>query len=79
MLQHSVVLCGNDVVNRFEFCMFLLTLIFHFLKTKVKVQFRGPELYKKKGVLFEEESYLPRIFRSSSLNLHTFHLIHMVF
>ena len=45
----------------------------------VKVQFRGPELYKKKGALFQEESYLPRIFRSSSLNLHTFHLIHIVF
>ena len=46
---------------------------------RVKVQFRGPELYKKKGALFQEESYLPRIFRSSSLNLHTFHLIHIVF
>ena len=45
----------------------------------VKVQLRGPELYKKKGALFQEESYLPRIFRSSSLNLHTFHLIHIVF
>ena len=44
----------------------------------VKVQFRGPKLYKK-GALFQEESYLPRIFRSSSLNLHTFHLIHIVF
>ena len=46
---------------------------------EVKVQFWGPELYKKKGRLFQEESYLPRIFRSSSLNLHTFHLIHIVF
>ena len=45
----------------------------------VKVQFRGPELYKKKGALFQEESYLPIIFRSSSLNLHTFHLIQIVF
>ena len=36
------------------------------------MQFRGPELYKKKGAVFQEESYLPRIFRSSSLNLHTF-------
>ena len=45
----------------------------------VKVQFRGPELYKKKGALFQEESYLPWICRSSSLNLHTFHLIHIVF
>ena len=46
------------------------------LHKTVKVQFRGPE---KKGALFQEESYLPRIFRSSSLNLHTFHLIHIVF
>ena len=45
----------------------------------VKVQFRGPELYKKKRTLFQEESYLPRIFRSSSLDLHIFHLIHIVF
>ena len=45
----------------------------------VKVQFRGPELFKKKAALFQKESYLPRIFRSSSLNLHTFHLIHIVF
>ena len=45
----------------------------------VKVQFRGPELYKKKGAIFQEESYLSRIFRFSSLNLHTFHLIHIVF
>ena len=43
------------------------------------MQFRGPELYKKKGAIFQEESYLPRIFRSSSLNLHTFHLIHIAF
>ena len=43
------------------------------------MQFRGPELYKKKGALFQEESYLLRIFRSSSLNLHTFHLIHILF
>ena len=45
----------------------------------VKVQFRGPKPYKKKGALFQEESYLPRIFRSLSLNLHTFYLIHIVF
>ena len=42
------------------------------------MQFRGPNLYKKKGALFKEESYLLRIFRSSSLNLHTFHLINIV-
>ena len=35
--------------------------------------------FKKKGALFQEESYMPRIFMSSSLNLHTFHLIHIVF
>ena len=45
----------------------------------VKVQFSGTELYKKRGALFQEVSYLPRIFRSSSLNLHTFHPIHIVF
>ena len=44
----------------------------------VKVQFRGPKLYKKKGALFQEEFNLPRIFRSSSLNLHTFHVINIV-
>ena len=37
------------------------------------------ELRRKKGTLFQEESYLPRISRSSSLNLHTFHLINNVF
>ena len=45
----------------------------------VKVQLREPKQNKKKRVLFQEESYLPRIFRSSSLNLHTFHLINIVF
>ena len=45
----------------------------------VKVQFRGPKLYKKRGALFQKESYLSRIFGSSSLNLHTFHLINIVF
>ena len=34
---------------------------------------------EKTGALFQEEPYLPRIFRSSSLNLHTFHLINIVF
>ena len=28
----------------------------------VKVQFRGPELFKKNGALFVEELYLPGIF-----------------
>ena len=45
----------------------------------VKVQFRGPKLYKKEGALFQEESYLLRIFRSSSFNLQTFQLINIVF
>ena len=54
-------------------------LTVHLLYNWVKGQFRGPELYKKKGAQFQEESYLPRIFRSSSLNLHTSHLIHIVF
>ena len=45
----------------------------------VKVQFMGPKIYKKKGALFQEEFYLQRIFRSSSLNLLTFHLINIVF
>ena len=49
------------------------------IKISVKVQFRGPKLYKKKRGLFQEESYLTRIFMSSSLNLHTFHLIHILF
>ena len=45
----------------------------------IKVQFMGPKLYNKKWALFQEESYLPRKFRSSSLNLHTFHVINNVF
>ena len=45
---------------------------FRYLKNLMKVHLRGPALYNKKGALFQEESYLPRIFRSSSLNLHTF-------
>ena len=56
-----------------------LCVEWHLYTSMVKVQFRGPELYKKKGALFREESYLPRIFRSSSLNLHTFHLVNIVF
>ena len=31
----------------------------------VKVQFRGPELYKKKGALFQDKFYLPGIFMPS--------------
>ena len=36
-----------------------LTMLCH---TEVKVESRGPELIKKKGVLFQEELYLPGIF-----------------
>ena len=32
------------------------------LVSGVKVQFRGPELFKKKGALFQKELYLPGIF-----------------
>ena len=39
----------------------------------------GPELYKENGTLYLEESYLATIFWSSSLNLHTFDLIDIVF
>ena len=63
-------------------CMLLYAPVcshFRYLKNLVKVHFRGPTLYNKKGALFQEESYLPRILRSSSWNLHTFHLIHIVF
>ena len=46
----------------------------------VKVQFGGPELYKKRGGTISRRIFnLPRIFRSSSLNLHTFHLVNFVF
>ena len=43
------------------------------------MQFRGLELFRKKGTLFQAESYLPRIFMSSSLNLHTFHHVNNAF
>ena len=45
----------------------------------VKVQFRGPKLYKKKGGTISRRILPVRIFRSSSLNLHTFHVINTVF
>ena len=45
----------------------------------IKVQFKGPEIYKKKGALFQEESDLATIFMSSFLNLHTFHLTNIAF
>ena len=43
------------------------------------MQFRGLELFRKKGTLFEEESYLTKIFRPFSLHLHTFHHVYNVF
>ena len=45
----------------------------------VKVQFRELRLYNKKGALFQDGFYQSRICRSSYLNLHTFHLIFIVF
>ena len=45
----------------------------------VTVQFRGLELFRKKGTLFEEESYLAKIFRPFSLYLHTFTVFTMHF
>ena len=48
-------------------------------KNLVKVQFRGLELFRKKGTLFEEESYLAKIFRPFSLHLHTFHHVYNLF
>ena len=76
MLDVTSSLIGWDLVQPYveneSWCLWYIQL-------KVKVQFRGPKLYKKKGALFQEESYLPRIFRSSSLNLHTFHVINIVF
>ena len=45
----------------------------------VEVQLWGHKLYKENRALFQEESYLPRIFRSSSLNVHTFYIVNIVF
>ena len=59
--------------------LFWIMLQLGLQKAWVKVQFRGPKFYRKEGALFQEESYLLRIFRSSYLNLHTFHLINIVF
>ena len=46
---------------------------------RVKVQFRGLELFRKKGTLFEEESYLAKIFRPFSLHLHTLNHVYNAF
>ena len=45
----------------------------------VKVQFRGPELYKEKQGIKQEESSLPRIFRPSSFDWQTFHHVYTAF
>ena len=54
-------------------------LLWNFLWFRVKVQFRGLELFREKGTLFEEESYLTKIFRPFSLHLHTFHHVYNAF
>ena len=38
-----------------------------------------PSFIRKRGALFQEESYLATMFKSSYLNLHTFHLTNVVF
>ena len=63
----------------FQSHVFWIMLQLGLQKACVKVQFRGPKFYGKEGALFQEESYLLRIFRSLSLNLHTFQLINIVF
>ena len=42
------------------------------------MQFGGAKLSKEKKGIKQEESYLPRIFRLSSFNWHTFHHIYIV-
>ena len=60
--------------NHLEMIIYSISLEFW-----VKVQFKGPKLYKKKRALFQKESYCQRILRSSSWNLYAFHLINIVF
>ena len=43
------------------------------------MQFKGLELFRKKGTLFEEESYLTKIFRPFSSHLHTLHQVYNAF
>ena len=53
-----------------------------FSKTKVKVQFRGLELYKETDCinkLNKEASDPPRIFGASILDWHTFHHVYVAF
>ena len=57
----------------------IIPFIYLLIICMIKVQFRGPKLYRKEGALYQEDFYLLRVFRSSSLNLHDFHLINIVF
>ena len=69
-------------INTFVLNLFkkqIIEMNVQLVEIMVKVQFRGPKLYKKKGALFQEESCRARIFKSSSLNLHTFHLFNIEF
>ena len=67
-------------VKCWPFCLSLNVLILiNIIRKFGKVQIRGLKLYTTKGALFQEESYLLRILRSSSWDLHTFHLINIVF
>ena len=75
--------CGGACVCMSEHCIVAFHEYLHHTSVQawkkwVKVQFRGPKLYKKKGAPFQEESHRSRIFKFSSLNLHTFHLINIV-
>ena len=57
---------GATVHVWFISCVVWKTLLF--VIKVVKVQFRGPERLKKKGTLFQEESYQPSFFRLSLTN-----------
>ena len=48
-------------------------------KRRVKCSLGDPSFIRDRGTLFKEESNLLRICKSSSLNLHTCHLINTVF
>ena len=77
VITHHNAECDHQLIHSKSFCRTDIIMMPHTFV--VRVQFRGPELYKTKRALFREESYLMRNFRSFSLNLHTFHLINIVF
>ena len=52
----------GTVYNPGNYADFLTVGPWLVMKFLVKVQFRGPKLFKKKGALFQEELYLPGIF-----------------